>query len=337
MFQSARIKLTIWYVIIITVITVFFSVAAYRGFIFELDRGLGRNRIFIDRPQNSDRHPPTLLRQNNQKIISEAHSRIVYRIIIIDAVVIFLSGILGYFLAGRTLGPIKKMVDEQNRFITDASHELRTPLTAARTSLEVGLRDKNLKIPDALNLLKSNLEEIIHLEYLTNNLLRLAHSQNHKASNIFAVLDLPTLIEKARQKVAALARKKNISVLINVPSFQIYGDRDSLTELFVILLDNAIKYSPENTIVKITAAKKDRKAAIQVIDQGFGIAKKDLDNIFERFYRSDKSRAKSKTPGYGLGLSIAKKIIEEHNGTIEVKSKEKKGTEFNIELPMKKA
>ncbi len=112
----------------------------------------------------------------------------------------------------------------------------------------------------------------------------------------------------------------------------ITGDRNSMKEVFVILLDNAIKYSPPQSEIHITTEMAKNAVTINVIDNGIGIAKKDLLHIFERFYRADKSRNEE---GYGLGLSIARKMVETHNGSIAVQSKINKGTTFSVTLPLK--
>ena len=130
-----------------------------------------------------------------------------------------------------------------------------------------------------------------------------------------------------------MAKKKNISIAAKIPKTKIAGDKRALTELFTVLLDNAIKYSPNKKEVSITARKYDSKVQISVKDNGIGIKKEDLPHIFDRFYRADKSRTKQVVKGYGLGLSIAKRIVSTHNGTITVESEEGKGSAFIIVFP----
>ncbi len=114
---------------------------------------------------------------------------------------------------------------------------------------------------------------------------------------------------------------------------QLNGSKDRLRELFVILLDNAIKYSPNNSVVTISA-KSDRKFhTISVTDTGIEIEEKDISHVFDRFFRADTSRSKANVAGYGLGLSIAKKIVKIHNGAIDVKSTINKGATFSVLLP----
>lgn len=265
------------------------------------------------------------------EVLEEAKGRILLMLIIINTGILGLSGIAGYLLAGLTLKPIKNMVDEQNRFITDASHELRTPLTSLRSEIEVSLRDKKLTLAESKKILESNLEEVRNLQYLSDNLIKLA--QTHKPNGIkFERLSLLRISEESVKKVEKLAKKKNIKIVNSISDVGIFGDKLSLTELFVIFLDNAIKYSQENTEISLTSKKSGMFVLIDIKDQGAGIEKGDLPFLFDRFYRADKARTED---GFGLGLSIAKEIVDRHNGTIDVKTKTGIGTTFRIKLPLK--
>lgn len=151
----------------------------------------------------------------------------------------------------------------------------------------------------------------------------------------FERVALAKVIKAAREKVKTAANKKQIHIVETVPDVVIEGDQKTLTELFVILLDNAIKYSQAKKQVAIEATDSEKRTQVRVQDQGIGIAKEDLPHIFDRFYRADKSRTKQEVPGYGLGLSIAKRIVQLHNGTITAESESGKGTTFTIVLPKK--
>jgi signal transduction histidine kinase len=227
------------------------------------------------------------------------------------------------------------MVDEQNQFIADASHELRTPLTALKSSLEVTLRDKNITLKDAKDLIKSNLEEVNELQSLSDSLLQLAQYQNIDGNLSFSTINLQMPIHEAVNKISSISHLKHISIEIHVKSITLETDAALVTEILVVLLDNAIKYSNEGSSIKINAHKTDGMVSISVADQGIGIADTDIPFIFNRFYRSDKSRSKESASGYGLGLSIAKKITELLGGSIQVASKENEGTTFMVLLPIK--
>ena len=163
MFTSARIKLTIWYVLAIMLISVLFSIAFYSAATREFRRFAGVRQLREENLQIEPSIPPSLP-ANMIRDVEETEARLKIILILLNGGIFIFAVGSGYFLSGRTLKPIKEMVDEQNRFITDASHELRTPLTAIRSETEVGLRDKNLNLKEAKSLLESNLEEVISLQ-----------------------------------------------------------------------------------------------------------------------------------------------------------------------------
>lgn len=342
MFHAARLKLTAWYLIIIMLISISFSVVVYQILTLELDRvehlqqirqrQMGKVMLF-----NQDSNSFTVIKPTEDfllehSVIEETKHRLIFRLIAINLGILALSGVAGYFLAGRTLRPIQEMVDEQNRFITDASHELRTPLTALRTELEVSLRNKSITPQDAQKLLKSNLEEVITLQSLSDNLMTLTKQKiNHVAHKKISLLDI---IERSLKKIIPLARKKEIHINNRIDDVLISGDTQSLSQLFVILLDNAIKYSEPGKNIIITSKKSKKHVTIKVIDEGIGIDKNDVPYIFDRFYRADASRSKAEVSGYGLGLAIAKEIVVSHHGSIEVASKVNKGATFIITFPL---
>ncbi len=337
MFQSARIKLTVLYVLIALIITTFFSVQVYYGFGLEIERGLQRQRVFIQQGTIPSNVPQiTFHIKPDPALLQDERQRFLIRILLTDLIMIIVSAGAGYFLAGKTLQPIKEMIDEQNRFITDASHELNTPLTSLRTTIEVNLRDKKLSTEEARKVLESNLEEVDELQTLSGELIQLAQYQKTPGQGNFEQLSLDEIIQSAVKKTSSLAKKKQISVATKIPQIALQGDKKSLIELFVILLDNAIKYSSEERSISINAAKTDGKVIITVEDNGMGIDEKDLPHIFNRFFRTDKSRSKQQVNGYGLGLSIAKRIVALHLGKISAKSTtkgDKQGATFMIELP----
>lgn len=336
MFQSARLKLTLWYLFIIMLVSMLFSLIIYIGINSEFNRFEHYQQLRMERQEGGLFLPPIQRRSVyfDPEIISESRSRIIFVLVLINLGILVTSGGAAYFLAGRTLTPIKEMMDEQNRFITDASHEFRTPITSLRSEIEVNLRDKNLSLQNAKLLLNSNLEEVICLQSLSNNLMELASYQKKNGDLNFKHISLSKILGTAVKKISPLANKKNITVHNQIKDYPMRGDVQKLTELFVILLDNAVKYSPKNTKITFSARKTNHTIFVGIQDEGIGIDKKDLPHIFDRFYRTDISRSKSKSTGFGLGLSIAKKIVELHNGTIEVTSEFGKGTTFTIKLPI---
>ncbi|MBF8249889.1 MAG: Histidine kinase protein [Candidatus Levybacteria bacterium] len=334
MFQKARIKLTVWYLLIIMLISIVFSLVIYSGINRELERFERLQVLRLRREQElMFLSPfPNDLHDLDAQAIAAVRMRLTLTLILINVGILGIAGLAGYFLAGRTLTPIKEMVDDQNRFITDASHELRTPLTSLKTSIEVNLRNKNLTLNQAKKLIESNLEDVGYLQALSDDLIHLAYYQKPNGKPAFEKILIKDVIAAAIDKTKAMAHKNKIKIKSEIENVEIKGDKKSLIELIVILLDNAIKYSGRNLSVRISAHKKNDQVAITVSDEGIGIADEDLPHIFDRFYRADLSRSKKNVSGYGLGLSIAKKIVEMHEGSITVKSEKNKGTAFTITL-----
>lgn len=333
MFKSARIKLTAWYLLIIMLISASFSVAIYRGLTSELSRIERAQRLRQEFSQDfplPERAPFRL----DPDIVEETRQRIRLGLILVNLIILGASAGAGYFLAGRTLKPISEMVDEQNRFISDASHELRTPLTSLKSEIEVNLRDKKLTLGEARKLLVSNLEEVNNLQTLSDKLIKLTKYRKGENGLTFNKISLAKVAEEAVKKVSGLARNKGITIVNKVGKYIIKGNKTALDEVFVILLDNAIKYSPKGKKVTLTCKRSDTSIAFDIKDEGYGIAKEDIPHLFDRFYRADKSRTKFEASGYGLGLAIAKEIVEKHHGTISVDSKLGEGTCVTVLLPV---
>src|SRR3990167_11365683 len=335
MFNRARIKLTVWYLAIIMSVSLLFSAVIYRGADIELSRIERRQQIRIEHFRPQFFRLPDFPDMFVPVPVDEIRKRLIAALIIINGGILILSGGAGYFLAGRTLQPIEDMVEEQNRFIADASHEFRTPITSLKSQTEVSLRDKKLTLAEAKALLKSNLEETDNLQSISDRLLELAQIEKPNYF-VFTTLDIKTVINEALVKVKPLVKQKNMVITTQkIKPQTMDGDRMRLLEMLVIFLDNAIKYSPLNTAVSLSVTTAGQSVIVKISDQGIGINREDLPHIFERFFRGDKSRTNYDVSGYGLGLSIAKKIIDAHHGTIQVTSLKGQGTSFTISLPLK--
>lgn len=330
MFKETRLRLTAWYLLIIMFISISFSAIIHQALIGEVDRFARAQRFRIEH-QFDPAAPQEFI---NPEFIEEIKTRITLVLIIVNGGILFVSGVLGYFLAGRTLKPIKDMLDEQNRFISDSSHELRTPLTSLKSAMEVALRDKHLTLEEAKILISENIDDVNKLQYLSDKLLQLAQYQKQNVVRNLEKTPVELLISSALKKVASMAKKNNITIENQVPELSLYCDPVEITDLLVILLDNAIKYSPKGGKVILKGKKSRHNLMITVEDQGIGIAEKDLPHIFDRFYRSDTARKKSNTGGYGLGLAIAQKIVTNYHGTITVSSRLGKGSLFTFRLPL---
>lgn len=321
MFKKARWKLTGWYLLIIMIISISFSTIIFGMMNQEMERFVRSPRFRWE----------MLNPKEVEMTLNEGRARLIWSLLGINGIILVISGTLGYVLAGKTLSPIQSMLEEQKRFVGDASHELRTPLTALKSMLEVGLRDKNMEIKEARKLISESIEETDNLKKLSDSLLELARENGNKI--IFEKVKIKEVAVSAIKKVENRALKKRIEIIAKINGTCVMGNKEKLSEVLVILLDNAIKYSPKNSQVRIMAKEGGNQTMIKVIDRGIGIEERDLPHIFERFYRADKARSHIGENGYGLGLSIAKKIIEEHGGKILVKSESGVGSEFKITLP----
>jgi len=320
-----------------------FSIVIYHQLTWEINRfeqaqryGFERRLRDFDLPIEADHNSrPLRILIENPELVEEIERRVAVTLMIINGGILFMAGALSYFLAGKTLQPIQDMMDEQNRFISDASHELKTPLTSLKTAMEVFLRGKKKNLNDAKTIIGESIVEVNKLQSLSESLLQLAQYQNPNGHTLFEQILISDVVNKAVSNIKPIAKKKNIMIKTDVEDRKIKGNKYSLEDLFKILLDNAVKYSQVNTSVSIISKKTDGYIEIEVKDQGIGIDDKDLPRIFERFYRADIARTKNSHDGYGLGLSIAKKIVEIHHGSIGVKSKVKQETTFIVRLPIK--
>jgi len=219
-------------------------------------------------------------------------------------------------------------------FVANVSHEFRTPLTVIRGSLEA-MVDGTVQNSDEINRYHQRmLSETRSLERLVEDLLELSRLQSGKITMNKEKLHIPNLLEDAVKSLQTIAEKKGIKIEYlseqDIPPF--WGDYDRLRQLFVIFLDNAVKYSPENTKVSVeTSLFEINTLSIIIRDQGYGIAADELTHIWDRFYKIDKSR---NGRGTGLGLAIAKHLIELHDALVSVQSELKKGTVIEIKLPL---
>jgi signal transduction histidine kinase len=319
MFNNARIKLTAWYLLIIMFISTSFSFVIYHGMMNEVRRFSRIQRIRMERI--------------DENIFDEIRQRILIELGIINIFIFITSGGLGYFLAEKTLRPIQEMVEEQNRFISDASHEIRTPLTSLKSSFEVNLRDKNLNLDQAKKVIKESINDVDKLQQLTDSLLNLTQYQKSN-KQYFQPVQIKKIIDQSIQKLKNQINNKQIKVIVKINDQKVNGVELDLVNAFANIIDNAVKYSSNGTIIKIQSRIINSQLNVEIKDQGIGIDKKDIPLIFDRFYRVDQSRSKTKIIGYGLGLSIVKNIIENHHGKIIVNSRLKKGTTFIVTLPI---
>lgn len=223
---------------------------------------------------------------------------------------------------------------EQQQFIADVSHELRTPLTVLRGSLEVVLEEER-PAEEYREAIGNALLEVRHLSRLSQNLLFLVRGESGRITLSFANIDLAKfLVELVRDLVpAAVDRGLELSAEVPEKPVMAFADVGRLQQVLHNLLENALRYTPSGGSVRVRLSASPGEAQIEVIDTGIGIPKEDLPYVFERFFRSDRAR-RAYMGGSGLGLSIARWIVDAHKGKISVESEAGKGTTFTVALPL---
>lgn len=328
MFESATLKLTGWYILILMAISLLFSVLVYqisfgevRTQLEQYEKGIqGTSRLVI--PRTFD------FKELHDKQLDEARGSLILALVYINVVLLITGGLGSYLLARRTLRPIEESHEAQSRFVSDASHELRTPLAAMTTELEVALRDPSLTKAEMKELLDSNLEEVRKLTTLTQTLLQLSTGKQHEL-----LITSFSLEQVTRERIEKYDQSgTRVSLVATSGAALVYAHQASIEELITILLDNALKYSPPISSISIKLFSRGGRVMFSITNTGQGIKASDLTHIFDRFYRADTSR--SGDGGHGLGLALAKQISELHKADLSVTSTVGKTTEFRFSLPI---
>lgn len=225
--------------------------------------------------------------------------------------------ITSIFLSIWTFKPVKKAWEEQQQFLADASHELRTPLTAIQANLDVILSTPEKTIAQQAKWIHYIKDEATRMRTLTNDLLFLAKNNLHEKEKGHKVLNYSKIVSRTVLSLESLAFESSKSLEEKIKdNLLILGDENRLKQLIIILIDNAIKYAPSNSTIKIVLAKSNLKSILSITNQTNESV--DTTKIFRRFYREDSSRNRQ-NGGSGLGLSIAKTIVEDHKGRIFAK------------------
>ncbi len=331
MFRSAVVKLTAWYVGALLIVCLLFSFPAYNIASQRLRNGAERQTEVLQRLSISWSRPSLVprLEEAREKQLQQDRNELLKDLILYNALILIVGAGASYWFARHTLRPIEETHKAQTRFTADASHELRTPLATMQAEIDVALRDKKLTLPEARNILKSNLEEIGRLQQLSEQLLNLTRLQANRSD--FRNVNLSRLIY---DKIEQLQKTFKHTIALSAPKrLVVHGDAALLKQVIDIIVTNAINYADQadpQVSVKLEQAKGD--ARIVVSNTGPGIEEQDLARIFERFYRG-KNATKQGVPGHGIGLSLAKQIIDLHGGSIAAQSQKNKETTFIILLP----
>ncbi|EAE6008000.1 PAS domain-containing protein [Listeria monocytogenes] len=245
--------------------------------------------------------------------------------------------ITGIILLLHDITQIRHLENVRSEFVANVSHELKTPVTAlkgfAETLLDGAMYDEVL-LKKFLTIIK---EESDRLHRLIMDILALSRIEQNPVAENVELVDVDEVIEQSARTIFEMATEKNIRVTIpekTSASVMIETDRDKLQQIIINLLSNAINYTPVDGKVEVKLIEQEAEVIIEVTDNGIGIPAKDIDRVFERFYRVDKARSRH-SGGTGLGLSIVKHLVENCGGRIEVESQEEVGSTFRVTLPKK--
>ena len=332
MFQNATAKLTMYYLAIVMVISLIFSGVVYHFATNELQYGLNSQTQRIYRTFPVFYNNPYLRVRSDD--VTQAEHHIFWRLVDFNILVLLAAGLLSYLLARRTLEPIEASHQRQKRFTADVSHELRTPLTSLKMNSEVALMDKTASKDELRDVLSSNVEDAAKMELLIGSLLRLTKLDEDTGRLALSPQSSAALLDGAISQIAPQADAKKLKTINDAADTSVMADNDALTQLLVILLDNAVKYSPEKGTIHIKSQTKDGRYELHIVDEGPGISQEALPHVFERFYREDKARTSGDTEGYGLGLSIAKLIADRSDTHVTLTSRPGKGTTAIVSLPL---
>ena len=238
--------------------------------------------------------------------------------------------VLSYVLSGIAMKPAEKTWSVQKQFVADASHDLKTPLTVILANTEIIKSREDSSVASVTKWLDSTKEESERMRRLVDNMLELAKSDDMSESLTLTDTNISEICEMTVLQMDPIAFEKGVNITSKIsPNIILKSDADSFSRIVHILIENAIKYAPQGTDVTVTLKREWRDVKLSVKNSGSYINKEDLPHIFERFYRSDKTRG---SIGFGLGLSIAKGLCEKMNAEIKCESKENLGTEFTVDF-----
>jgi signal transduction histidine kinase len=308
-FLYARLRLSALYMLAMILVVGLYSTALF----FSLRSNIIED--FEDRFVQADARSKAI--ENTISLLEE-------KMILADALVLGLMGVLSYILAGKTLRPIAVALEEQRKFSSDASHELRTPLTVMKTELEVALKSPELSAPAARGIFISNLEEIGRMSALIEELLLVSRGQAKKIA--FEKTDLGALAARVTGKLAALAEEKGVPLSFSSSGGAVLGQVSFLERMATNVIHNAISYTPAGGRVAVAVGTEGNAVVFSVSDTGVGIEPERIPSIFDRFNKAGGR-------GAGLGLSIVKEIVKLHKGAIRVDSKPGAGTKVLITIP----
>ncbi|MDT0126098.1 HAMP domain-containing sensor histidine kinase [Paenibacillus sp. RRE4] len=259
-------------------------------------------------------------------------TNLIYTFTVVGLIMLIVIYFLSRYFANRSIAPLREAFEKQKQFIADASHELKTPLAIINTNTDVLLANQEETIGSQAKWLHYIKSETERMSGLTNDLLYLTQMEDSRSTLIHTRFNMSEAVESIVLPMEAVIFEKNITLDYSIaPDLMVHGNPEQIKQVVLILLDNAVKYSGPTGAVNITLQKQNHDVMLTISNTGEGIAPEHLDRIFDRFYRTDASRAR-KHGGHGLGLAIAKSIVEQHKGEIFAKSVVGEGATFYVRL-----
>lgn len=325
-FKRTTIKLTVIYSIVFFSFIWLFSGGIYLWTNNALGKGYVNNINEI--VEQSNKSSSKELSDDTATIAADvALDRMRNIIIVVNSIALILIPTVAYQLSKRSLAPLVKSQEDQEQFISNASHELRTPLAVMAGELELAAK-RTRTTEEYQQTIANTSQEVERMTSLVKELLVLARISNHTKLQNVSSFDLKDLLHEVIDLYKQPASKKQITINTDLHTFLLDANRELLTIALVNLLDNAVKFSPNNQTIDIEMEASGRSVTIKFINHGTPIDTKKLSHLFERFYQTDSDHSKQ---GYGLGLTIAKQIVDLHKGNLLVTSNDAE-TVFTVTL-----
>ena len=281
----------------------------------------------IESVSTNIKYAAVLINTSQLEQISQNHEQL---IVVVMASFWIISILASLYLARVSVKPLLESMQKQQSFVENASHELRTPLAVLQNRLETLFRKPEATIMESSESIASSLEEVRNMRFLTTNLLNLARRDDGINPELGEVQ--PDFFNTTFTNYEMIASENNrVFHFENRIHRTIITDKLLLKQLMTILFDNAVKYTEEEGVIHFVIAATERNLYLSVADDGIGISAVDKKKIFDRFYRVDKARTRQKG-GFGLGLSLAKQIVDALKGTISVKDNKPHGTIFEVKI-----
>ena len=330
-----------------------FSRASFRieSFVLDImtawDAPEGEVRVFTE---TNERGAPTKVMMTTQRIFSpplplqtvyvgkdvtamyNGMEKATWALAVLGGVALIFAAGIGYVLSGGAMKPVREAYEKQRQFAADASHELRTPLAVVLASADLLRSDPSITSPFLKQVIEDVRDEVKKMTKLVSDLLTVARTDGKANQMRLVRMDLVSAVQQTVRIMRPFAEKKDIVIDEELPKrVEIHADEQKIRQLILILVDNAVKYTPEHGRISVYVQEDRGSVKLSVSDTGIGIAPEHQERIFERFYRVDKARSR-RMGGNGLGLAIAREIVEAHGGSIAVESEPGKGTTFHIRL-----